>query len=649
MSELYHFLTKKSTVWAFTVIFLLLPRGVLAKAPNDPSFAQQRPMFEQINALSAWDTQIGSRDVVVAIIDAGVDTWHDDLRDNIWHNPYEIEGNGKDDDNNGYTDDINGWNFIENNNDVRTSVQNSGDDPEAVRHGTIVAGLVGAVGDNKKDGAGVAWSVKIMPLRAINSSGSGAYEDVAQAITYAVKNGADIIVMSFFGTTYDESLKQIMYNAYKKGVVLVVAAGNSRDEGQGDSAEYPDYPVCFDSDSQENWILGVSSVDSRDRLSRFANYGKCVDILAPGEKIYSSERYAPQFGYEKEFGGPWYGTSFAAPLVGGAAALLKSAQPEWGAKAIINQLLSSARKVDEANLRLAGRIGAGVLDAGAAVQAAGNAPQATADFWFYYLQNNYFKQYNPATGVKKTVASLEDKIISFGQQDFNDDGAIEHALLVQRPPFYYLRLLKDDGSFWLEFPVGDETLLAANKAAVRSFRFHRADSGAYFTVEETIKGKNPKFIFYDTGGARQFDLATKEKYAFWDFDGGNLLLSNLVKGKLSVKAINRKGQTVFKWEQAKADKIYDFLAARLSADSTKALALMSRSGKLIVVGRDLATGALSEAVVGNVKKNENWRLFINAPAADDLALFMVHKENSGIFSLFSGDFRKIETISLPKM
>ncbi len=371
MFKLYLKLGKKSIGLGFVALIfgLIFASEVFAKTPNDPKFPLQFGFYDQIGAPEAWEYATGTSSVIVAVIDVGVDITHEDLKNNIWKNSKEVPGNGIDDDNNGYVDDIHGWNFVENNNDISLSVIKEVDDSGAVNHGTVLAGLIGAQGNNEILGAGVNWDVTIMPVRAIDNAGGGVLANVAKAVDYAVDNGASIISISFVGFTTYPGLTDALYRAYQKGVLPVVAAGNSRNDSSGNEnlTTVKQYPVCLDSDSSENWILGVASVDLQDRLSDFADYGSCIDISAPGEKIFSTQKYAPQYGYTKDFDGGWYGTSFSAPLVAGAAALVKSVRPDWKAKELMAVLLRSADDIDGLNPGFAGQMGYGRLHVGKAV------------------------------------------------------------------------------------------------------------------------------------------------------------------------------------------------------------------------------------------------------------------------------------------
>ena len=251
----------------------------------------------------------GSSDAVVAVIDTGVDYSHLDLRNNIWINTAEIPGNGIDDDGNGYIDDVYGWNFVGDNNDPK-------DDNG---HGTHVAGIIAAE-NNDIGSVGVAYNCKVMVLKAGNSSGYFNNSDIAEAIRYAYMNGASVINMSFGGSVISMAAKDALENAYNS-CILVAAAGN-------DSAcNNLSCPICQNVEvaypAALPYVIGVMSTNhDGSRVSSFSNYDHYpydsteYEVYAAGEAIPScwpGNRYAMLNG-----------TSMAAPVVSGIAALLRS-------------------------------------------------------------------------------------------------------------------------------------------------------------------------------------------------------------------------------------------------------------------------------------------------------------------------------------
>jgi subtilisin family serine protease len=264
---------------------------------------------------------MGSEDVVVAVIDSGVDYEHPDLEDNMWTNSEEIAGNSKDDDGNGYVDDVYGYDWIDSDSDPM-------DDNS---HGTHVAGIIGAVGDNSLGVTGVSPEVSIMALRFMDADGNGTTSGVAQAITYAADNGADIINASFAGTSSSVLMEEAIEYASDKGVLFVAAAGNSGE----DNDATPSYPASYDIDN----ILAVAATDSDDELASFSNYGETsVDMAAPGVSILST---VPGEDYET-----MSGTSMATPHVAGAAAVLLAEKPNLSVKRLRGLLKNKGRKLD---------------------------------------------------------------------------------------------------------------------------------------------------------------------------------------------------------------------------------------------------------------------------------------------------------------
>jgi subtilisin family serine protease len=288
--------------------------------PNDPFWsAQWGP--PDIQAPLAWSVTTGMASVVIAVIDTGIDLTHPDLAPNIWTNPGEMgldaigndrRANGIDDDADGYVDDWQGWNFVAGSN-------NPQDD---YGHGTHVAGIAAAVGNNSLGIAGMDWGVRIMALKILDSSGSGSDSDLATAMIYATDHGVRIINLSLGDTVPDPVMEDAVNYAYAHGVTVVAAAGND----YGGPVLYPAaYPNA----------IAVASVDSNNGHSSFSNVGPEVALAAPGSSIYST-CWGGGYCYKT-------GTSMATPHVAGTAALLASL-PQCDAPDRIRTALQSTAK-----------------------------------------------------------------------------------------------------------------------------------------------------------------------------------------------------------------------------------------------------------------------------------------------------------------
>jgi len=294
--------------------------------PNDPSYGDQWALNNtgqnggtpdaDIDAPEAWDITTGDTNIVVGVIDTGIDYEHEDLEDNIWTNWNEIPNNGIDDDNNGYIDDIHGWDFINNDNDPM-------DDHG---HGTHVAGIIGAASNNGVGVSGIAWDVRIMALKYLSQWGYGNTSDAISAIEYANSMGVEITNNSWGGGDYSQALYDIIAVADTSGYLFIAAAGN--DAQNNDLFTY--YPSCYELDN----IISVASTDNSDNLSTFSNWGRTtVDMAAPGTAIYSTY---PSNSYSL-----MDGTSMATPHVAGAAVLIWSSFPGFTNREVKQQLLGS--------------------------------------------------------------------------------------------------------------------------------------------------------------------------------------------------------------------------------------------------------------------------------------------------------------------
>ncbi len=643
MGKSYSILAKKAIVILISALFLVSEVGTAAaRVPNDPNFNDQEKMWTQVNAPAGWDVSIGSPDVVVAIIDTGADTWHGDLSQNIWTNPYELADNGRDDDNNGYVDDIHGWNFVEGNSDVRTSVFDNNDDPEAVRHGTVVAGLIGASGDNGVNGVGVNWQVKIMPLRAIESSGSGLLSVIAKAVDYATDNGAAVISMSFVGPDVSEALKDSLYRAYKKGVVVVTAAGNRRSGNGGDLDREPTYPACFDKGDRENWLLTVAAVNADDQLSRFSNFGSCVDIVAPGEGIFSTERYAPQFGYPNEFGGPRKGTSFAAPLVAGAAALIKSRHSDWGPDQIIAVLLQTADSVEANNPTRVGQLGRGRLNIGKAMLAAESAITAPSlPESIYYFKGPQVGRFDLQTGSRTALVKVhEAEIVSL---------AVTNkiiALGVRRGDYYYIRLLREKGEFWKEFPLA---IPEKSGLMIKKIRLLGGDFGRFIVEQFNPKTKITALVEFNARGEKVKDLAVKGKLAAWSASDNSayvVVATAVNKNKFSFQQIN--------WDSGEkralelpGTALDDLKLAKVWAEGEQVIAVVHQGQLVRQVVADLPTGSSRSDILAEADRMP-WKLTLLSSADGNLLNILPWSRQGGVFTVATGKGQQIKQVKLPQ-
>ncbi|MFC1603878.1 S8 family serine peptidase [Planctomycetota bacterium] len=272
--------------------------------PNDPEFPDQYA-HQLIQMSEAWDISTGSRDVVVAVLDTGVDANHPDLKDNIWVNKDEIPNNEIDDDNNGFIDDVSGWNFEDDSNDI---IPEGGGYYSVAGHGTQVSGVIAGVGNNGIGVCGVNWQSSIMALRLSTYVTSA---EVAAALDYAAANGAHVANMSFgaddFGPEGDPAVKAGIDNAFARGILLVASAGNE------DTAE-PLYPAAYYN------VMAVSSTNGEDLKTGHSSFGHWVDIAAPGTDIVTTD-------LDNEYIAT-AGTSFSGPYVAAVGALVLAHKPE---------------------------------------------------------------------------------------------------------------------------------------------------------------------------------------------------------------------------------------------------------------------------------------------------------------------------------
>ena len=315
-------------------------------APNDPRYPElwglnntgQKATVggnpgtagNDIRAEQAWSITTGNRNVVVGVVDTGIDINHEDLRDNIWTNSAEIPGNNVDDDGNGFIDDVHGWDFAHNDATVfdyteptyPPSENYAGDVDD---HGTHVAGTIGATGNNGTGITGINWQVSLLPLKFLTEDGGGSTSDLLKALSYAKAmrqlwessggtKGANIRVLnnSYGGDEFSQSEQNAIRELSDAGILFVVAAGN---EGVSND-QFPAYPSNYTSPN----LISVAASGGNGIKANFSNFGEgTVNVTAPGEYILST---LPKNTYDFKSG-----TSMATPHVSGAAALVCALSP----------------------------------------------------------------------------------------------------------------------------------------------------------------------------------------------------------------------------------------------------------------------------------------------------------------------------------
>gem|GEM_PF-2937477 len=329
--------------------------------PNDSDFGNQWGLHNEgwhggrpdadIDAPEAWNIARGDSGVLIAVLDAGTNFNHIDLEDNVWVNPGEdgdgdrvvFDGDdidGVDDDNNGYVDDLIGWDFVQGDNN-----------PKGDTHGTRVAGVLAAVTDNSDSVAAIAFNCRLMIVRTGNDNGPPDATKPANGINYATGNGANVINMSWYFGSPQQTIKTALNAAYAAGVVLVACAGNGNNESML-------YPAAYE-DSQAD-VIAVAATDKDDKKASFSQFGTWIDVCAPGDSILTI-KLSDELIYEN-------GTSFSAPMVSGLAALMLSLEPGLSNDFVVSQIETTADNIDSLNLPMyAGKLGSGRISAAKAL------------------------------------------------------------------------------------------------------------------------------------------------------------------------------------------------------------------------------------------------------------------------------------------
>lgn len=346
----------KSLVQNLSILLLTLSTATVAtaqvKAFKTPAFeiienrkegldkiARHQWYLQTTGIEKAWEITLGSPEVVIAVVDSGIDYTYADIYNAIWVNPNEVQDNKVDDDKNGYVDDLIGWNFV----DKRALPYDDNG------HGTFIAGIIGAEHNNSLGGKGVCPNCKIMSLRFLDADGMGDDEDSYKSVRYAIDNGAKVINLSFAGEGYDSTMAKLIDRGAKKGILFVVAAGNDSDSNDVEST----YPANF---NKEN-LITVGASDKNGGWWWKSNYSPSkVHVAIPGHEIWGPWN-------DKK----WYkgsGTSFAAPIVSAVAGLMFTVNPNLTPAQVKDILIKTSNKAKGFETKV---LSGGIVDAEKAV------------------------------------------------------------------------------------------------------------------------------------------------------------------------------------------------------------------------------------------------------------------------------------------
>lgn len=328
--------------------------------PNDPYYSYQTALTAAVpveaSISRAWDITTDASQVIVAVIDTGVDLEHPDLVDNFWINSGEVEGDGIDNDGNGYVDDVHGYDFR----------HRDGNPEDEWGHGTLISGIIGAQGNNGVGTSGVAWHVQMMELKVFGASGGARLEDYVGAVRYAVANGANIINASWIippqsGDPEIESLKAAIEEAQNAGVIVMAAAGNNAQ----DLDQNPLYPASY-SEYLSN-VVSVGGLGLEGDLWAGSNYGEhSVTLFAAAEDVVGT--------YLDGYYATLTGTSAAAAIVSGVVSLMLAQKPELSPSEIVEDMIHHGIYSDE----MVGKsVSASVLDPLAALLSIGETTDET--------------------------------------------------------------------------------------------------------------------------------------------------------------------------------------------------------------------------------------------------------------------------------
>ncbi|MCD6181800.1 MAG: S8 family peptidase [Candidatus Cloacimonetes bacterium] len=354
--------------------------------PNDPDFYLQQNYLEDINMPQAWNYTTGNESIIIAVIDSGIHFDHPDLQSAVFQNPGEIPDDGLDNDANGYVDDWRGWDFVDAPElaDIASGdfLIRDNDATDELNHGTHVCGIIGADTNNNLGVSGINWQAKILMLRAgfktTNGQGFLQDDDAAAALIYAADMGANVINLSWGDTNYSPIIADACNYAYLHGCIIVASAGN---EG-ATAAHVVTYPARLST------TIAVGAVDNANSLSSFSSYGPQIDVVAPGNQIYSCFSNLPDNLYTQQSG-----TSMSAPMVAGSIGLLLALDPTLSFDEVKARLATTAK--DIGSVGFDNKFGNGLLDAWALLTETAQQSIAIST----PADNSWLKENGPITGT----------------------------------------------------------------------------------------------------------------------------------------------------------------------------------------------------------------------------------------------------------
>lgn len=434
--------------------------------PSDEHFSNQW-YLTKVKASEAWNINAKSPTIIIAIIDSGVQILHPDIKPNLWINGGEIKLNNKDDDKNGLVDDIYGWDFVNNFSDPSPKFK-KGFTESGVIHGTVIAGIAAAAGNNQQGIAGITWQSKIMSLKALDDQGNGNISAVIKSIDYAVAKGANIINLSFVGFNYSRALEDALRRARQAGVIVVAPAGNEQPTVHGlNLNQTPLYPACFRDRDGKKLVIGVAATDAIDQKTNFSGYGSnCIDIVAPGISFYSTSVYAPDKSsggrfFNQFYDGYWSGTSMAVPIVSGTLALIQGTNPTLSPADSVDILLKTADDINQLNPEYLSQLGSGRVNVAQAVfEAALRIKRRRAQFVFAPADSKpSLLTITDSGGKKEKEFYAYNKTFSGGVNlaagDVNGDGNGEIIVAPAKDLEADIRIFNHDGvmlSHFLAYP-----------------------------------------------------------------------------------------------------------------------------------------------------------------------------------------------------